>query len=73
MMRCPCLSRLPYDECCGTLHRGDDLAPTAEQLMRSRFSAFAVSDADYLLATRHPSTRPATAPATQLVVCLQNS
>lgn len=27
--------------------------------MRSRFSAFAVGDADYLLATWHPSTRPA--------------
>ncbi|CRK59429.1 UPF0225 protein YchJ [Alloactinosynnema sp. L-07] len=26
--------------------------------MRSRFSAFAVGDADYLLATWHPSTRP---------------
>lgn len=28
--------------------------------MRSRFSAFAVGDADYLLATWHPSTRPTT-------------
>jgi SEC-C motif domain protein len=26
--------------------------------MRSRYSAFAVADADYLLATWHPSTRP---------------
>ena len=26
--------------------------------MRSRYSAFAVHDADYLLATWHPSTRP---------------
>ena len=58
-MRCPCLSGLPYDECCSPLHRGESSAPTAEQLMRSRFSAFAVGDADYLLATWHPSTRPA--------------
>ena len=28
--------------------------------MRSRFSAFAVGNVDYLLATWHPSTRPAT-------------
>lgn len=56
--RCPCLSGLPYAECCGPLHRGDAVAPTAEQLMRSRFSAFAVGDADYLRATWHPSTRP---------------
>ena len=59
-MRCPCLSGLPYAECCGRLHRGDARAATAEQLMRSRFSAFAVGDAAYLLATWHPSTRPST-------------
>lgn len=57
-MRCPCLSGLPYDECCGRLHRGETRAATAEQLMRSRFSAFAVGDADYLLRSWHPSTRP---------------
>ena len=50
---------MPYDECCGPLHAGTASAPTAEQLMRSRFSAFAVGDAAYLLATRHRSTRPA--------------
>lgn len=59
-MRCPCLSGLPYAECCEPLHRGTAYAPTAEQLMRSRFSAFAVGDADYLLVTWHPSTRPTT-------------
>jgi SEC-C motif-containing protein len=32
--------------------------PTAERLMRSRYSAFAVGDAGYLLSTWHPSTRP---------------
>ena len=58
--RCPCLSGLPYAECCEPLHRGEVDAPTAEQLMRSRFSAFAVGDADYLLATWHPLTRPTT-------------
>ncbi|NYF10630.1 SEC-C motif-containing protein [Leifsonia sp. AK011] len=58
-MRCPCGSGLPYDECCGPLHAGAASAPTAERLMRSRFSAFAVGDAGYLLRTWHPSTRPA--------------
>ncbi len=57
--RCPCLSGLPYGECCAPLHRGERVAPTAEQLMRSRFSAFAVGDAAYLLLTWHPTTRPA--------------
>ncbi len=58
MNRCPCLSGLTYDDCCGRLHSGAAVAQTAEQLMRSRFSAFAVDDADYLSATWHPSTRP---------------
>lgn len=57
-MRCPCLSGLPYDECCGLLHSGAP-ARTAETLMRSRFSAFATGNASYLLETWHPSTRPA--------------
>jgi SEC-C motif-containing protein len=34
-------------------------APTAEHLMRSRFSAFALGDASFLAASWHPSTRPA--------------
>lgn len=57
-MRCPCSTGLPYDECCGPLHHGERAAPTAAQLMRSRFSAFAVGDAAYLLRSWHPSTRP---------------
>ncbi len=57
--RCPCGTGLPYADCCGPLHAGTAPAATAEQLMRSRYSAFAVGDAAYLLATWHPSTRPA--------------
>ncbi len=56
--RCPCLSGESYDACCGPLHRGEP-APTAERLMRSRFSAFALGDAAYLLRSWHASTRPA--------------
>jgi SEC-C motif domain protein len=55
---CPCGSGLPYAECCGRLHDGTATAATAEQLMRSRYSAFAVGDPAYLLATWHSSTRP---------------
>jgi SEC-C motif domain protein len=50
---------MPYANCCGPLHDGSASAATPEQLMRSRYSAFAVGDADYLLTTWHPSTRPA--------------
>jgi SEC-C motif-containing protein len=58
--RCPCGTGLSYAECCGRLHDGTATAGTAEQLMRSRYSAFAVGDAGYLLATWHPATRPRT-------------
>jgi SEC-C motif-containing protein len=56
--RCPCGTGLTYAECCGRLHEGVATAATAEQLMRSRYSAFVVGDPAYLLATWHPSTRP---------------
>jgi SEC-C motif domain protein len=56
--RCPCLSGSVFGECCGPLIAGARDAPTAAQLMRSRFTAFAVGAREYLLATWHPSTRP---------------
>ncbi len=56
---CPCGLKVPYEQCCGRFHTGAQQAPTAELLMRSRYSAFAVEDADYLLRTWHSSTRPA--------------
>jgi SEC-C motif-containing protein len=58
-VRCPCQSGDAYGTCCGPLHAGAAVAPTAERLMRSRYSAYVVGDRDYLLATWHPSTRPA--------------
>lgn len=52
---------LPYTACCGRWHGGPEhlMAPDAEALMRSRYSAFVLGLADYLLATWHPVTRPA--------------
>jgi SEC-C motif-containing protein len=55
--RCPCGSGSPYGECCGPILAGA-AAPTAERLMRSRFTAFAIGDVDHLLASWHPATRP---------------
>jgi SEC-C motif-containing protein len=58
---CPCGKPLKPAQCCGR-YLGDFAgtpAPDAESLMRSRYCAFALLDADYLLATWHPSTRPA--------------
>lgn len=61
---CPCGSDRPYAACCGRWHAGPQnlQAPDAEALMRSRYSAFVLGLTDYLLATWHPSTRPATLP-----------
>ena len=56
---CPCGSGKAYQLCCQPCHAGA-AADTPKALMRSRFSAFVVKDADYLLATWHPDTRPAT-------------
>ncbi|QAY69620.1 YchJ family protein [Xylanimonas protaetiae] len=59
MTRCPCLSGLPLAECCGPVIAGDRPAPTAEALMRSRFTAFATGDVAWLRTSWHPTTRPA--------------
>ena len=61
---------LAYADCCGRFieHWDAQPAPDAECLMRSRYTAFVQGRADYLLATWHPSHRPATLdfdPATQ--------
>jgi len=55
---CPCGTGEPIAACCGRLHAGRQAAATAEQLMRSRYSAFALGEEGYLLDSWHPSTRP---------------
>lgn len=55
---CPCGSSTPYSRCCEPWHAGAP-APTAEALMRSRYTAFVLELETYLLATWHPSHRPA--------------
>jgi SEC-C motif-containing protein len=51
---------LAFARCCGRYLADFEHtpAPDAEALMRSRYCAFVLQDADYLLATWHPSTRP---------------
>ncbi|GAA3912806.1 YchJ family protein [Luteimonas lutimaris] len=56
---CPCGSGATHAACCGPLLAGSAVADSAEQLMRSRYSAYVHGARDYLLATWHPSTRPA--------------
>jgi len=59
LQACPCGEPISYDACCGRLHRGAEQAPTALALMRSRYAAYAVGDAEYVWRTWHPATRPA--------------
>ncbi|MFF2022610.1 YchJ family protein [Streptomyces sp. NPDC058171] len=58
LVDCPCGSGERYDRCCGPFHRGAAVAPTAAALMRSRYAAYVVRDAAYLVRTWHPATRP---------------
>jgi len=64
---CPCGTDKTYGECCGLYHAGWHTgslitprlhAPTPEALMRSRYSAYTLKLADYLLGTWHASTTP---------------
>ncbi len=58
LVECPCGSGKQYGECCGCFINAGESAPTAEALMRSRYTAYTLLDEDYLLATWHASTRP---------------
>jgi SEC-C motif-containing protein len=55
---CPCGSGRGFAECCGPYLAGRAFAPTAEALMRSRYSAYVESNEGYLVRTWHPRTRP---------------
>jgi len=54
---CPCGSGRVYGACCGPFHDGAP-APTAEELMRSRYTAYVLGRTDHVFRTWHPRTRP---------------
>ena len=54
---CHCGSDASYEECCGQYHSGQAAAPTAEALMRARYSAFVVENIDFLESSLHPAAR----------------
>lgn len=56
--RCPCGSGDIFGACCAPVLRRERRAATAQALMRSRYTAFAVRDLEHLLDSWHPSTRP---------------
>ena len=55
---CPCNSNLTYEICCGMYHNNPGTAPTAEALMRSRYSAFFLKKFDYIERTQKLSENP---------------
>ncbi|NTU43299.1 MAG: hypothetical protein HGA78_09690, partial [Nitrospirales bacterium] len=54
---CPCGSNLSYNECCLPIIRGEKAAETAEQLMRSRYSAYVNKEMEYIYTSLHPNYR----------------
>jgi SEC-C motif domain protein len=59
---CPC-GVAAYTQCCARYIEHGEAAPTAEALMRSRYTAYTLRNDAYLKATWHASTRPAEAVA----------
>lgn len=55
--KCYCDTGLLFENCCGLYLQKKENAPTALSLMRSRYSAYATHNADYLLETTHISER----------------
>jgi SEC-C motif-containing protein len=54
---CPCGSGQTFAQCCDPLIAGKSHAANAEQLMRSRYTAYARNAVDYILRTTHPDFR----------------
>ncbi|PRC93337.1 YchJ family protein [Solimicrobium silvestre] len=54
---CPCGLGPTYESCCGRYISGAELAPDAEALMRSRYTAYTLENEVYLQKSWHPSTR----------------
>ena len=50
---CPCGSLQKYKKCCKVFHDKIKLPKTALELMKSRFTAFSVQNADYIIFTTH--------------------
>jgi SEC-C motif-containing protein len=57
MSGCYCGNNVSFQNCCEPYIKGIKNAPTAETLMRSRYSSFATGAADYLVNTTHISKR----------------
>lgn len=57
MSTCPCKSNLDYSSCCEPYIKGGAKPPTAEKLMRSRYTAYTLAAIDYIEKTTDPASR----------------
>ncbi len=60
MSLCPCGSGREFEACCGPILSGAVAAPTAEALMRARYTAHVTGEYDFLYASVHPDIRDET-------------
>lgn len=56
-INCPCGRKKQYEQCCERIHKDIFKAETAEDLMRSRYTAFTLGDVNYLMQSQHTSTK----------------
>ncbi len=57
MSLCPCQSEQEFSACCEPYIKGQAWPDTAEKLMRSRYTAFSLSEVDYLKSSLAPESR----------------
>jgi SEC-C motif-containing protein len=57
IQKCPCGSGLPYSECCEPIIKGRKDAPTAEALMRARYTSYAMDEIPFLVNSCSPNTK----------------
>ena len=55
---CPCGTGNSYSACCEPIISGKKDAETAQELMRSRYTAFTLANVDYLMRSHSAKTRP---------------
>ncbi len=70
---CPCGSQKPYGDCCRPAHRGEREPASAEALMRSRYSAFALGEVEWLVTSLSSDHEDRAAPLAALVQALREA
>ena len=70
---CPCTSGKVYSECCKPLHDGSRQPEQGEELVRSRYAAFALGRVDYLVKTLHEDHPDRSKPPDRIELALRTA